>query len=308
MSPKPARAPPSAKPTASPAKRKASPAKRSASPVTRTISEQTATERRAGEKVDKLAKLKQNAQKLFAEAEERRKAEELYWANTDGRHGTPYYCSGRPRPLLRGCLHLYTAYLFPVWAGYQLSLCHSYERAAAVGLACFGAVAMLGASGTYHRYDWKTEQREEIAGLCDYAGIYLQIAFSATPMWLLLLPAPYGWAVITSCALCAAAGIRLTFSPVPISRHAGTFLYILMGAAQGLPLKWFGVWSQLNQLEQSLCLICMGSYLIGSQIYTHATPKLWQRTFGFHELWHLLVVIGSICSYAVNNSLLMRLP
>ena len=166
---------------------------------------------------------------------------------------------------------------------------------------------MLGASGSYHIFEWKTEEREELAGLCDLAGIYLQIAFSAAPMWLLLLPSPHGWLVIAACAICAAAGIFLTFSPVPISRHAGTFLYIIMGSAQGVPLKWFGVWTKLNDLEQALLLLGLASYLIGSQIYANATPKLWQRTFGFHELWHLLVVVGSACSYLVNNSLLLRL-
>ena len=53
-------------------------------------------------------------------------------------------------------------------------------------------------------------------------------------------------------------------------------------------------------------MLLAASYLGGSQIYANSVPKLWPRVFGFHELWHLLVVVGSVCSYATNCSLLMR--
>ena len=33
---------------------------------------------------------------------------------------------------------------------------------------------------------------------------------------------------------------------------------------------------------------------------------LWPSTFGFHELWHLLVVVASCCTYSANNSVLKR--
>ena len=54
-----------------------------------------------------------------------------------------YYCLGRPKPLLRGQLHFYSAVLSPVWSGFQLSLCHTAQEVVAVILACIGATAML---------------------------------------------------------------------------------------------------------------------------------------------------------------------
>ena len=222
-----------------------------------------------------------------------------------------YYCLGRPKPLFRGQLHLYSALLSPVWSGFQLSLCHTAQEVLAVILACIGATAMLGLSGRFHTFKWQNEREEYFAGLLDYCGIYLQIAFSGTPLYVLLLPSPLNWCFVGAMAACALAGIFVTFSPaITLSRHTGTYIYCLMGTIGGLPLftaaAGESVWSQLIQTERHLLVLLAASYLVGSQIYNNKVPKLWEHVFGFNELWHLLVVVGSACSYATNCSLLMR--
>mmetsp|Transcript_8405 Transcript_8405/g.12551 ORF Transcript_8405/g.12551 Transcript_8405/m.12551 type:complete len:294 (+) Transcript_8405:334-1215(+) len=253
-----------------------------------------------------------SAGKAQASAKKTKAAPADPWENSDGCHGTPFYCLGRPKPLLRGTLHFYSALSSPLWSGYQLSLCHTAQEVWAVLLACVGATCMLGASGGYHYPSWRTEAQEVLMGKMDYGGIYLQIAFSFAPMYLLLLPAPVNWAVIGSMAVCAACGIFLTFGPIGhLGRHAGAVVYIVMGLVQTLPLLTSAfsertMWSQLLTSEQNLLIALAAAYLVGSQIYANATPKLWPSTFGFHELWHLLVVIGSAASWAVNCSLLQR--
>ena len=236
------------------------------------------------------------------------RAEEELWKNTDGQHGTPFYCSGRPRPLFRGRLHLYAFAAAPIWTALQLRLCHTSEEVAAVLVSCFGAASMLGSSGCYHCLDWKTEEAERFMGLTDLACIYMQIAFSMAPVYVLLLPASLGWYIVAVCAACAIAGGLLTFHPSgPPGRKTGTVLYCILGAAQIVPFKAFGLWSQLLLSEQRSLILCLAAYGIGSQVYANATPKLWPRTFGFHELWHLLVLIGSASTHVVNSSALRRL-
>ena len=240
----------------------------------------------------------------------------MRWLNTDGRHGTPFYCSGRPRPLFRGVFHVFCALTSPVWTLHQVSLCRNTDSVLPVLISCFGTTSCFGASGAYHRLPFRTEEQELTAGLLDYCGIYLQIAFSCAPAYFNLLPAPYGWYVIFTMAAFAIAGIVLTFSPIgadrPEWRHVGTFIFNGMGAVQLLPflstrMSERTMWSQLADHERVLLVSGLLSYLVGSQIYSHATPKLWPRIFGFHELWHVLVVIGAACTYLVNCSLLMRL-
>lgn len=241
-------------------------------------------------------------------------AEELdqtLWEHTDG-IAMPFYCSGRPKPYFRGMLHFYSALCSPLWSGYQLSLCHTAQQTWAVLLACASATCMLGASGSYHYPPWKTEAQETLMSKFDYGGIYLQIAFSAAPMYLLLLPSPANWLVISIMGVCAACGIFLTFGPIGhLGRHAGALVYIVMGLMQTLPMLTTtfterSMWSQLLTSEQNLLIGLALAYLVGSQIYANATPRLWPRVFGFHELWHLLVFVGSASSWAVNCSLLKR--
>ena len=113
-------------------------------------------------------------------------------------------------------------------------------------------------------------------------------------------------------AVCAACGIFVTFGPIGhFGRHAGTLVYILMGAIQALPFLTSALcertmWSQLLSSEQGMLIGLVAAYLVGSHVYANATPRLWPSTFGFHELWHLLVVLGSAASWGVNTSLLQR--
>lgn len=235
------------------------------------------------------------------------------WLNVDGLHGTPFYCHGRPRPLLRGWLHLLPALASPIWSGYLISLCPTTETAAAAALACFGATAMLGASGCYHRFPWRSEVAETFAGNLDLCGIYLQIAFAGSPLYVTLLPPPVAWLVVQIMAGCAAAGCLLVFSPVELGRHLRTAVYCAMGLVQLVPVTtstlWYrSVYSQFTPLEQGLGVVGATSYLVGSQCYATASPRLWPPVFSFHELWHLCVLVGVAAHYALCCSVLLRHP
>jgi hemolysin III len=239
-----------------------------------------------------LRRLDRHIALIVGQARARGADDDNIWANSDGQHGSPYYCSGRPRPLFRGVMHLGLAAATPIWAYYQLRLCHTRKETVAVALACFGASSMLGASGCYHRLDWRTERREHLASQLDHCGIYLQIAFSGAPLYLLLLPPPSDWAVIAVMASCAAVGCALALSPVELSRHFKTLVYCVLGLGQLLPLatSFFSprsVISQLTPTEQALLALLALSYLVGSQIYANAWPTLWPSVFGFHELWYM---------------------
>ena len=50
----------------------------------------------------------------------------------------------------------------------------------------------------------------------------------------------------------------------------------------------------------------MVCYLVGSQVYARSTPELWPDTFGYHELWHLLIAMSVALTYACNCSVLTK--
>lgn len=222
-----------------------------------------------------------------------------------------WYCQGRARPLYRGRMHFLTATMAPLWVGYQLSLCASRDAFAASLISLMATCWQFAASGVYHTCNFSREG-EELAARFDYIGIFLQIAFGATPHYVLLLPRETGWRIVQVLAMTAVAGSWLTFSNVRVNRHFMTCIYLLQAAVQ-LPVMTTRLLSDKSVLEclmsseVSMLVWMILCYLGSSQVYAHATPALWPRTFGFHELAHLLIFFGGALVYGGNCSIIRRL-
>ena len=219
-------------------------------------------------------------------------------------------CLGRPRPTYRGKLHLWSALLSPIWWTYQLSLCQTAEMAAAAVLSLFGTSWLFTCSGLYHTRSHTMEQ-EELISKFDFLGIFMQVGFSLLPVYMVLLPRTAAWLVIGGLILSVAAGTWLTFADVHVTRNTITAIYIAQGCLNLVPmatclLSTHAVFTMLLPSEMLLLVNAVACYLVGSQVYAYATPQLWPGVFSFHELWHLLVVIASMCTWSCNNSLLAR--
>lgn len=230
------------------------------------------------------------------------------WDSIEGEE--TYYCRGRPRPHYRGYIHLSSALASPLWGAYQLSLCHSAEMVAATVLSLFGTIWLFSCSGMYHTCKHSIAQ-EQLISKFDFIGIFMQIGFSLLPIYMVLLPRLAAWVVVGSLVLSVLAGTWLTFTDIHVSRHAMTAIYIAQGCLNLVPLATSAlapqaVFAMLQPLEVALLLAAVACYLFGSQVYAYATPQLWPATFGFHELWHLLVVLATACTWSANNSVLAR--
>ena len=96
------------------------------------------------------------------------------------------------------------------------------------------------------------------------------------------------------------------------SRHTLVAIYVAQAALQLLPLLYASsdtssIISRMESYELRVLALCLVSYGCGSQCYAYGAPALWPTVFGYHELWHVLVVIGSACTFLANCSLLVRL-
>ena len=124
--------------------------------------------------------------------------------------------------------------------------------------------------------------------------IYVLIAGSYTPMLMSFYPKKEALVFSLILWIVAAVGIGVkVFWFLP--RWVSTAIYLLMG------------WSILFDLGPltriptgAIVLLAAGgvSYTIGGVIYGLKKPDLF-RAFGFHELFHLFVIVGSLCHYAM---------
>ena len=201
----------------------------------------------------------------------------------------------RVKPKLRGVFHELGFYA-AVAVGVVVVITAEPGRARVAG-AIFAScvVACFGASAVYHRPTWRPRARAWLARL-DHAGIYLLIAGSYAPFGLIVMSK--GWAI-----------------PILAIIWSGAFLAIVLklcwvrapkwlSAAIGLTLGWVGAvaFPQLLKLSLAAILLVAASGLLythGAVVYARRRPNPRPLVFGYHELFHVLVVAAVACEYVV---------
>jgi hemolysin III len=161
----------------------------------------------------------------------------------------------------------------------------------------YGATLILlyGASTLYHALPLPERPLRALRTL-DHIAIYFLIAGTYTPIALLTLEGRLGTALLVTVWLIAAAGIpfKLFFLDAPVWISTGIYLgmgYLALVAlvplARAVPLSGI-VW-----------LIAGGvAYSVGAVIYSSRRPNPFPGRLGYHEIWHLLVLVGSACHFA----------
>jgi hemolysin III len=200
----------------------------------------------------------------------------------------------RTRPRFRGVSHQY-AFFVSLFLGFALVL-SAPTRSARLASVAFAAsvAAMFGVSAVYHRVTWRPRPRVWMARV-DHAAIYLLIAGTYTPYALLALSGAWRVAVLAVVWSGAAAAIVLKFAWVNAPKT--------LAAALGVVLGWAGVVAlpelvhELGPAATVLVLVGGALYTAGAVIYALRRPDPVPTVFGYHELFHALVVAGVACHY-----------
>ena len=207
--------------------------------------------------------------------------------------GEPTFALVKPR--LRGVLHEW-AFFAAIPLGVVLGLVAETPRSR-VAAAVFAAsvAAMFGASAVYHRVTWTPSRRRWMRRL-DHAGIYGLIAGTYTPFGLLVLTGEWRIAVLAIVWSGAAVAIALKFLWADAPKW--------LAAVTGVALGWVGVvvFPQLlakTGLAASMLVLVGGlCYTLGALVYAWRRPDPFPRTFGYHELFHALVIVAVACQYS----------
>ena len=155
-------------------------------------------------------------------------------------------------------------------------------------------IALYSASAVYH-YARAGEQVLRVLKKLDHSMIYVLIAGSYTPIVLKYMQAPGAYLFLMVIWGIALFGIAVKLVWIDAPRFLGTILYLLMGWAV---IFRFDV--VLSMPAPAITLLAIGglSYTIGGVIYILKKPNL-SQVLGFHELFHLFVLAGSVAHYLV---------
>jgi hemolysin III len=165
-----------------------------------------------------------------------------------------------------------------------------------VGFSIYGAslILLYLASTVYHWLLLPISQRKWLNRL-DHVAIFLLIAGTYTPVCLVSLRGGWGWSVFGIVWGAALAGtvVKLFFRSLP--RWVSASIYLGMGWTAVVAIdplvRAFPV-SALSWLLGGGLL-----YSIGAVVYATRRPNPFPRVFGFHEIFHLFVLAGSIAHF-----------
>ncbi len=197
-------------------------------------------------------------------------------------------------PALRGVSHL-LAFFFSIALGaVVLVAAPGVMPRLAVAVFAASVTAMFGASGLYHRIDWTPGTRPWIRR-ADHSTVYLCIAGGYTVYALLVLSGAWMVAILAAVWVGVIAAIVLKFAWIDGPRWLAASIAIALG--------WVGL-STIPQAfaeidHASIGLIFAGGllYTVGAATYMLRRPDPFPRVFGFHEVFHLLVVGAVACHY-----------
>jgi hemolysin III len=200
----------------------------------------------------------------------------------------------RVKPRWRGVLHQYAffASLLPV----SLLVLAAPTTRASVAAAIYGTTlaALLGTSALYHRVTWSPRARLWM-GKLDLAMIFLLIAGSYTPVALLALHPPLSTLVLWLIWGAAAAGIvlKVVWSHPP--KWASSLVYVTMGLVGAFFLPEIG--RAVGGVAVALLVAGGIVYIVGALVYALQRPDPLPAVFGYHEIFHALVVVAAALHY-----------
>ena len=198
-------------------------------------------------------------------------------------------------PRLRGVSHeIAFVVALPVGIALAVSTQGAVARAAAIAFAG-SVIGMFGVSTLFHRIAWEPRAKLWL-GRIDHTMIYALIAGTYTPITLLVLRP--GWrtpilAIVWGGALVATAA-KFIWHDAP--RWVAPVTCVMLGGVALIALPQ--IFDRIGY-PGALLLLCGGVfYTVGAVVYATRRPDPRPATFGYHEIFHSLVIAAVACQYA----------
>lgn len=204
------------------------------------------------------------------------------------------------KPFLRG--HFHQAAFFIALGACSLLVVKSQQGHSfwATIIYSMSLVSLLGVSALYHRVNWQPSARMVMRRL-DHAAIYFLIAGTMTPLSMLCLSQNSGQRLLLIAWTVAGVGILLSLL---FTKNPKWLNVVLCAGAAFVIVPYLSEMAQrLGSRNLILSIIGAAAYAVGAVTYALKRPNLFPTVFGYHEVFHFLVVIGAGAHFIVIHSL-----
>jgi hemolysin III len=206
------------------------------------------------------------------------------------------------KPLLRGVSHQ-VAFFFALVAAVALVLRSKSFAAGAAALTFGASLALLfGTSALYHRVQWNPAQRQWMRRF-DHSAIFVLIAGGYTPIFALVPSSAGGHGALWVIWIGAALGVVKSLAWAHAPKWVTALFCVILG--------WTVAGEVVDRapavggVAVGMLIVCGVIYSLGAAVYALRRPDPYPKVFGYHEVFHALVIVASVCLF-VHVVLVMR--
>jgi hemolysin III len=218
----------------------------------------------------------------------------------------PAAVSATARPLFRGVSHQIFFFVSLIAGAVLLALAPTPPAMLGAAIYAASLSALLGTSALYHRVTWSPPTRRWI-GRLDHSMINVLIAGTFTPFALVVLSGKLAEILLPVMWMGALAGIALHLVWFDAPKWLSAAVYVALG--------WVGIVAAPQVIEHAgwtvALLVLLGGllYSAGAVVYATRRPDPLPTSFGYHEVFHALVVVAAMAHYgAVALAILPATP
>jgi hemolysin III len=200
------------------------------------------------------------------------------------------------KPRLRGVSHEW-AFFISLALGTALIVAAKTPKATlAVAIYAVSLSALLGTSALYHRVNWTRPEVRRWMRRLDHSMIFFLIAGTYTPFALLVLNGPLADAILVVVWAGALIGAIVEMVWIEHPKWVAALVYMSLGWVAVIAFP--GMWQEMG--VGGTLLVAAGGllYTVGAVVYATQRPNPNPRVFGYHEIFHALVILAAAAHFA----------
>lgn len=155
-------------------------------------------------------------------------------------------------------------------------------------------VALYTTSSLYHSVPWKERWKKRMQRF-DHSMIFLLVAGTYTPIAFNVLTGAWKWITLAVVWSIAVFGILQKMLFPKVRNWLSITLYMVMGWFAVIPVE--EMFDRLPLEAMVLLIVGGASYSLGMILLVTKRPRLFPRIFSYHEVFHVLVITGSLLHF-----------
>ncbi|HEU4735816.1 MAG TPA: hemolysin III family protein, partial [Solirubrobacterales bacterium] len=199
------------------------------------------------------------------------------------------------KPKLRGVSHEWAFFVSLFLGAALIVAAKTPEATLAVAIYAVSLSALLGTSALYHRVNWARPSVRRWMRRLDHSMIFFLIAGTYTPFALLVLDGPLADAILVVVWAGAIAGAIVEMVWIEHPKWVAALIYMSLGWVAAIAFP--GLWDEMG-IGGTLLVAAGGIlYTAGAVVYAIQRPNPNPRVFGYHEVFHLLVIAAAAAHF-----------